>query len=57
MFVDWKTSLQKMNPAILAHNDEESEDKINLFSESKFLTGFALMIGASCYSDQGKCFG
>jgi hypothetical protein len=43
-----------MNTAISIHNEEESENSINLFTESEFLTGFALMIGASCYSDQGK---
>ncbi len=54
MFRDWRASLQKMNAAISYHNEEESENNINLFTESEFVIGFALMIGASCYSDQGK---
>jgi hypothetical protein len=53
-FQDWRASLQKMNAAIACHNDQEAENNVNLFSESEFLTGFALMIGVSCYSDQGK---
>jgi hypothetical protein len=36
------------------HNEEESENNINLFTESEFLIGFTLMIGASCYNDKGK---
>ncbi len=53
-FQDWRASLQKMNAAIACHNDQEADNNVNLFSESEFLTDFALMIGALCYSDQGK---
>jgi hypothetical protein len=55
MFKDWRQSLKKMNDKISNHNNNTNnkENKVALFHESKFISGLALMIGASCYSDQG----
>ncbi len=56
MFQDWRAKLNLMNAAISAHNiavDCSGSKKVNLFLDHEFITGFALMIGAGVYSDQG----
>lgn len=56
MFQDWQASLNKMNVNISLHNEEgkKGQQLIPLFEKHEFITGLALMIGASCYSDQGE---
>ena len=56
MFRDWQASLNKMNAMISLHNEEarRGQQLVPLFEKHEFITGLALMIGASCYSDQGE---
>jgi len=62
MFQDWKESLHKMNMKISTYNNNSDEssknnnNKVALFKDHEFITGLALMIGATLYSDQGKLF-
>ena len=56
MFQDLRAKLNLTNAAISAHNiavDCSGSKKVNLFLDHEFITGFALMIGAGVYSDQG----
>jgi hypothetical protein len=54
IFCDKRAGLQKMNAAISFHNKEESENNIISLQSQNFLTGFALLIDESSYSNQGK---
>mmetsp|Transcript_10823 Transcript_10823/g.15631 ORF Transcript_10823/g.15631 Transcript_10823/m.15631 type:complete len:342 (+) Transcript_10823:234-1259(+) len=60
MFQDWKESLHKMNVKISANNNNnldesgKTNNKVSLFKDHEFITGLALMIGATLYSDQGS---
>jgi len=58
MFRDWQASLNKMNAMISLHNEEarRGQQLVPLFEKHEFITGLALMIGASCYSDQGEFY-
>ena len=58
MFRDWQASLNKMNAMISLHNEEarQGQQLVPLFEKHEFITGLALMIGASCYSDQGEIY-
>jgi len=51
-----------MNMKISTYNNNSDEssknnnNKVALFKDHEFITGSALMIGATLYSDQGKLF-
>ena len=59
-FRDWNESLNKMNSKISQFNEGvPASQRVVLFSDHEFITGLALLIGASCYAEQGKfliCF-
>jgi hypothetical protein len=42
-----------MNEKITIHHETNNKALVPLFQDFEFIIGFALMIGAACYSDQG----
>ena len=53
-YKDWKNKLDKMNRYVEDDNIKHPNKAIKLFTKSEFLTGHAIIIGASCYSQSGK---
>ena len=47
-FLDWRSKVEKMNVAVLA-----SKAKTRLFSETEFLTGLGILIGAAEFAQRG----
>jgi hypothetical protein len=55
MFRDWRHSL-KMNAKITSHIENNNKAMVPHFQDFEFITGLAIMIGTTCYSDQGIPF-
>ena len=53
-FADWQVTLEKMNEAIIQHNNKSNSKKVKLFSPEEFLTAFGLLIGAAEYGARGS---
>jgi hypothetical protein len=47
-FLDWRSKVEKINEAVLA-----SKAKTRLFSETEFLTGLGILIGAAEFAQRG----
>jgi len=52
-YKDWTKKLDKMNRYVKEENEKHPKKPIKLFTQSEFLTGHAIIIGASCYSQSG----
>ena len=50
IYKDWTKKLEKMSRYAEEENAEYPRKSIKLFTLSKFLIGYAIIIGASCYS-------
>jgi hypothetical protein len=53
-FADWQVTLEKMNDAIIQHNNKSNSKKVKLFSPEEFLIAFGLLIGAAEYGARGS---
>ena len=55
-YKDWTKKLDKMNRYVKEENEKYPKKPIKLFTQSEFLTGHAIIIGVSCYSQSGAAY-